>query len=140
MYSSLSHFCSFPSTPSLPHIHLCRPSSLHQKPGQMYTCCKCPKTYTTHSGLRKHMISHHTKYSYTGTISCKEPDCTFACKTLNQLRAHLKGHNIHVETERHTFSNLEGMYIYMHVSSNTIPYYDIHMMYVTCIYTAYTLL
>ena len=54
------------------------------------------------------VISKHSGYAMTGNIHCKEPNCTFSCNYLGQLRDHLERHNLHMETDKYTFSNMEG--------------------------------
>ena len=56
----------------------------------------------------KHMISKHCRYATIVNIYCKEPNCTFSCNYLGQLRDHLEGHNLLMEMVKNTFSKMDG--------------------------------
>ena len=70
-------------------------------------CTVCGKLYETNAGLYKHRHPHMV--NSTKSIQCKESNCDFTCKMLNQLRHHLEEtHGMPMETRVMDFKNIKG--------------------------------
>ena len=79
-----------------------------------FVCNICHQPYKHRGSLYHHMKRVHKseKPSNTGSILCKEVECTFRCRYLIQLRQHLSAdHGIEMKTEKKAFKNDEGTYV-----------------------------
>ena len=69
-----------------------------------HKCIICNKQYHTLAGSYKHNRMYHTEEigKTSSNMFCRESNCSYKCKTLNQLRNHLKVHGIEMKmTEKH---------------------------------------
>ena len=79
-----------------------------------HKCIICNKQYHTRAGLYKHNRMYHPEeIGKTSNMFCRESNCSYKCKTLNQLRNHLKVHGIEMKmTEKH-FKHCKGRFIHV---------------------------
>lgn len=75
-----------------------------------FPCHICGKYFFHASSLCRHKKTAHP-HLQSGTISCKEKSCSFSCRSLHELRSHLKDiHNFYMEEECKDFETTEGTY------------------------------
>ena len=96
-----------------------------------FPCHICGKYFSHHSSLYRHKKSAHPQ-AQSGSIFCQETNCSFCCRTLQDLRRHLKcTHNMCMEEECKNFDSMEGnehvdtisMYITKYSYKYSYPHY-----------------
>ena len=73
-----------------------------------FPCHICGKYFSYASSLYRHKKTAHP-HLQSRNISCQEKSCSFSCRSLQELRSHLKHvHNFYMEEECKDFESTEG--------------------------------
>lgn len=73
-----------------------------------FPCHICRKYFAHGNSLYRHKKSAHPQI-LSGSICCQEKDCFFSCRSLQELRRHLKYiHDLCMEEECKHFDSIEG--------------------------------
>ena len=79
-----------------------------------FPCHVCGKYFAHGSSLYRHKKSAHPQLQ-SGNIFCQEKNCSFSCRTLQELRSHLKHtHDVYMEEEYKDFDSIEGTFVLMY--------------------------
>jgi len=79
-----------------------------------YSCSKCPKQFSSRSGLLRHQKKEHGMET-EGGVKCCEDNCEFSCCFMWQLRNHLsQEHDMKMSTEWKEFKSEAGSLLLYH--------------------------
>ena len=79
-----------------------------------HSCSKCPKQFSSRSGLLQHQKKEHGMET-EGGIKCYENNCEFSCCFMWQLRKHLtQEYDMKMSTEWKEFKSEAGTLVLYH--------------------------